>query len=427
MNEIQMPKKVEFILDQLNQNGYEAYIVGGCVRDRLLGRMPGDWDITTSAKPLQVKQIFRRTLDTGIAHGTVTVMLGKQGFEVTTYRIDGEYLDNRHPKSVEFTENLSQDLARRDFTINAMAYSPRTGVVDLYGGMEDLKKGIIRCVGKPQERFCEDALRILRAVRFAAQLNFEIDPATQEAIIQEVELLQKISAERIRVELVKLLTSPAPQKIHTASELGITRVVLPEYEEHKKDEPHLLRALLQVQADADLRLTILFHEYGVVQTKAVMRRLKFDNHSIDRVSRLVKWFDLEYETSPAGVRRALNCVGDDIFAELIQVQRAYLSTFDTELNEQNKQNEQNFKSSKQKVQELKDLDQKERIYQQVLEEGDCYCIKMLAIGGQDLMDIGIPKGKQIGEMLNQLTQMVIEDPKLNTREQLLEIARKQMR
>ena len=177
MQQIQIPEKVEYIIHCLEQHGFEAYAVGGCVRDSILGRVPGDWDITTSALPEQVKAVFKRTVDTGIEHGTVTVMLDKEGFEVTTYRIDGEYMDSRHPSAVEFTRNLLEDLARRDFTINAMAYNPARGIVDVFDGMGDLKRRCIRCVGDADARFNEDALRILRAVRFAAQLDFEIENA----------------------------------------------------------------------------------------------------------------------------------------------------------------------------------------------------------------------------------------------------------
>ena len=180
--EIKIPAPAEEILTKLNENGYEAYVVGGCVRDMILGREPGDWDITTSALPEQVKQVFRRTVDTGIQHGTVTVMMGDEGYEVTTYRIDGEYADGRHPDSVTFTPSLTEDLKRRDFTVNAMAYNGNTGLVDEFGGMEDLDRGIIRCVGEPMDRFSEDALRILRAIRFSAQLGFAIEGRTYEAI-----------------------------------------------------------------------------------------------------------------------------------------------------------------------------------------------------------------------------------------------------
>ena len=179
---INIPQKAEQILHILNEAGYEAYVVGGCVRDSILDRVPGDWDITTSALPEQVKELFHRTVDTGIQHGTVTVMMGKEGFEVTTYRVDGEYHDGRHPDAVTFTRSLEEDLKRRDFTINAMAYHPGHGLVDLFGGMEDINRKIIRCVGDPVERFTEDALRMLRAVRFSAQLGFTVEENTKAAL-----------------------------------------------------------------------------------------------------------------------------------------------------------------------------------------------------------------------------------------------------
>ena len=225
-----LPEKVKFIIDTITEAGYEAYAVGGCIRDSILGRVPDDWDITTSAKPQQVKELFRRTIDTGIEHGTVTVMLDKDGFEVTTYRIDGEYEDSRHPKEVIFTANLIEDLKRRDFTINAMAYNEQAGLVDVFGGTEDIERKMIRCVGNAEERFTEDALRMMRAIRFSAQLGYEIEEGTKEAIRKLAGNLRNISAERIQVELVKLLVSPHPDYLRTAYETGVTKVVLPEFD-----------------------------------------------------------------------------------------------------------------------------------------------------------------------------------------------------
>ena len=225
-----LPKNVSYIISKLEQAGYEAYAVGGCVRDTLLGRKPQDWDITTSAKPFQIKALFKKTIDTGIQHGTVTVMLDHIGYEVTTYRIDGEYEDNRHPKKVEFTDNLKLDLERRDFTINAMAYNDKRGLVDEFGGIKDLEDGIIRCVGNPGQRFDEDALRMLRAVRFAGQLGFEIEEKTRAAIMQRAKHLENISAERIRVELTKLIISKEAGRIREAYNTGMTRYFLPEFD-----------------------------------------------------------------------------------------------------------------------------------------------------------------------------------------------------
>lgn len=207
---IQLPEKVRIIINVLQKHGYEAYAVGGCVRDSILGRVPDDWDITTSATPLETKALFSRTFDTGIEHGTITVLLDKEAFEVTTYRVDGEYEDSRHPKEVTFTRSLKEDLLRRDFTINAMAYNDTEGLIDIFGGIEDLNNKTIRCVGNAEERFSEDALRILRAVRFAAQLGFEIEEETQEGIRKLAPTLANISAERIQVELIKMLISPNP-------------------------------------------------------------------------------------------------------------------------------------------------------------------------------------------------------------------------
>ena len=220
---IPLPAKVSIILENLILHGYEAYIVGGCVRDSLLGRTPDYWDITTQAAPEKVKELFARTVDTGLAHGTVTVLLSGEGFEVTTYRIDGEYEDGRHPKEVIFTASLKEDLKRRDFTINAMAYNPKTGIVDYFHGKEDLENKIIRCVGDPIERFTEDALRILRAVRFSAQLGFSIEEQTKKALRVIAPNLKLVSAERIQVELVKLLISPHPDFLRTAYQAGITK------------------------------------------------------------------------------------------------------------------------------------------------------------------------------------------------------------
>ncbi|MCD8119200.1 MAG: CCA tRNA nucleotidyltransferase [Lachnospiraceae bacterium] len=226
-----IPSGAKKVIETLEQAGFEAFLVGGCVRDMVLGRPPKDWDITTSAKPEEVKQLFRHTVDTGLKHGTVTVMIHREGFEVTTYRVDGEYGDGRHPDHVEFTSSLEEDLKRRDFTVNAMAYSPSVGIIDLFGGQDDLKKEVIRCVGEPRERFGEDALRILRALRFSAKLDFSIAPDTRLAIAELAGTLKKISRERIRTELDLLLTSDHPERLRDAWELGVTKEVLPEFDE----------------------------------------------------------------------------------------------------------------------------------------------------------------------------------------------------
>lgn len=265
---IEIPKHANYIIKTLQHHGYEAYIVGGCVRDAVLGRKPNDWDITTSAKPLQIKSIFNKTIDTGLKHGTVTVLMEKEPFEVTTYRIDGTYEDHRRPNDVTFTTNLREDLMRRDFTINSMAYNEKDGLVDLFGGLEDLQVGIVRCVGRADDRFDEDALRMLRAVRFAAQLGFTIDKEAQDAIKRQACFLKDISAERIQVELTKLITSDHPEMIRICYELGMTAIFLPEFDEmmatpqnnphHKYNVgDHTVEALKHIDGDKVKRLATL--------------------------------------------------------------------------------------------------------------------------------------------------------------------------
>ena len=290
---ISLPKDVEYIINTLQRAGYEAYAVGGCVRDTILNREPDDWDITTSAKPMEIKRLFPVTIDTGIQHGTVTVLKNHVGYEVTTYRIDGEYADNRHPKEVIFTANLKEDLLRRDFTINAMAYNHEEGIIDEYGGLDDIRDGIIRCVGNPYDRFSEDALRIMRAVRFSAQLGYRIEEETSKAIIKLSPNLASISAERINTELTKLLLSPNPDYLRDAYRLGITGVVLPELDRCMECEQvnphhcysvgeHTLHSLRFVPNDRVLRYTMLFHDFGKPDTRSVGEdgRMHFYGHPL---------------------------------------------------------------------------------------------------------------------------------------------------
>lgn len=433
-----IPSKAAEIIQELAAHGFEAYAVGGCVRDSILGRKPEDWDITTSARPEQVKAIFPRTVDTGIEHGTVTVLMDREHFEVTTYRVDGEYEDHRHPKEVTFTASLEEDLKRRDFTINAMAYNPETGLVDIFNGIEDLKNQVIRCVGDPGERFDEDALRILRAIRFSAQLGFQIDAATQRAMSERTKDLKEVSAERIRVELVKLLVSGHPEYIREACRLGITRVILPEYDRivgvdqhtpnHIYDvEEHTLLALKNIEADPVLRLTMLFHDLGkpiVKKTdgdrdifykhpevsaeicRKILKRLKFDNHTLEKVYRLVKWHGLKYLPNDISVRRALNRVGSDIFEDFIKVQRADISA----------------KNPAVVPKKMKQLAEKEDIYRNIIRRGDCFAVRMLAVNGRDLLGAGIPQGPMLGAVLERLVERVIDEPELNDRERLLALA-----
>ena len=432
---IQLPEKVKVIIQTLEAAGYEAYAVGGCVRDSVLGRIPADWDITTSALPEQVKELFHRTIDTGIEHGTVTVMMDKEGFEVTTYRIDGEYRDHRHPEQVNFTGELKEDLRRRDFTINAMAYNDRCGMVDAFGGIEDLKHGVIRCVGVAGERFEEDALRILRAVRFAAQLGFEIEKETADAARALAGNLKDISAERIQTELVKLLVSPHPEMLRTAYELGITRVVLPEFDvmmETPQHHPHhmysvgehTLKALEFTDPEKVLRLSVLFHDFGKPQTRTtedgvdhfhghahgsaqetvrIMRRLKFDNATMDQVKRIVLYHDARPQPDERQIRRLLHRAGEDIFPELFQVMGADILA----------------QSEYRKIEKLVNLERVHQVYDEILKRKDCISLKNLQVTGKDLIAAGMEPGKKIGEILNQMLEDVLETPEHNEREYLL--------
>ena len=433
---IQLPEKVNTIIQTLQEHGYEAYAVGGCVRDSLLGREPGDWDITTSASPDETKKLFARTVDTGIEHGTVTVLLGKEGFEVTTYRIDGKYEDSRHPTEVIFTRHLREDLLRRDFTINAMAYNDTEGIVDIFGGMDDLKRKIIRCVGNARERFGEDALRIMRGVRFAAQLGFSLEKETKEAMTELAPTLEKISAERIQTELVKLLVSDSPELIREAYHLGITAVILPEFDEmmrtgqetkyHRYDVgEHTVQAVCNVPPDKVLRLTMLLHDVakpemktvdadgtahfkghdirGEQKAKEILRRLKFDNDTIHKVTKLVRWHDYRMPAEKKNVRKAMSKISAELFPMYLLVKRADILAH----------------SMYRREEELENLSGLQKCYEEIVADHECVSLKQLAVTGTDLIGIGMKPGKQIGEVLNELLRIVLEYPEFNNKEHLL--------
>lgn len=435
---IQLPEDVKKIIEIIEKAGYEAYAVGGCVRDSLLLRNPNDWDITTSAKPEKVKELFKKTIDTGIEHGTVTVMMHHVGYEVTTYRIDGEYEDARHPKNVTFTSNLIEDLKRRDFTINAMAYNDRSGIVDAFDGISDLEKGIIRAVGNPRERFDEDALRMMRAVRFSAQLGYSIEEDTKKAI-QELSInLQKISAERIQVELVKLVSSDHPEKMRDLYETGITAVILPEFDKAMvtaQNNPHhcytvgehIIQSMAASDADKNIRLAMLYHDigkpaclttdekgidhfYGHPEVsgqicKASLRKLKFDNDTIHTVVQLVTHHDYQILPEKKYVRRAMNRIGKDIFPLLLKVKQADLHA----------------QSTYQREEKQEKLDEICALYKEIVQENECVDLKGLAVTGSDLIAWGMKPGRELGEMLSQLLAIVIDDPRKNQKEALKEI------
>lgn len=456
MSSISLPEKVQYIIQTLSQQGYEAFAVGGCVRDSLMDRLPEDWDITTSAKPEQVKELFSHTIDTGIEHGTVTVMLEKEGFEVTTYRIDGEYEDYRHPKQVEFTSNLTEDLRRRDFTINALAYNDTSGIIDAFHGIEDMQQRIIRCVGDAGERFDEDALRIMRAVRFSAQLDFSIEPATLSAIQSHAPELSRISAERIRTELTKLLLSAHPGRLMTAYETGLTAVILPEFDRMcatSQENPHhiydvgthCLQTLLFVAQESMpggrleqldkksqlwLRYAALLHDVGKPETKTIdtdgtahfyghaeagsirakeiLRRLKFDNDTVHAVSHLIAFHDYRYSDGQSPVtgktmRRALNRIGIELLPLHFLLQEADLRAQNPALL----------------ADKLSQLRQAHTLADQILANRECVTLKMLAVNGNDLIQNGIRPGRQVGELLSALLALVLEQPELNTKETLL--------
>jgi len=477
-NRFNIPEAARHIIDVLYDNGYEAFVVGGCVRDSLLGKEPKDWDITTSAAPQEVKSLFKKTIDTGIEHGTVTVMIDRVGYEVTTYRIDGEYKDSRRPESVEFTSNLEEDLLRRDFTINAMAYNDKVGVVDKFNGIEDLNNKIIRCVGNPVERFTEYALRILRAVRFSAQLDFSIGEETRQAIVKLAPTLSNISAERIKTELDKTFMSNHPEKITDAYNMGITKVILPEYDElvgvkqetnhhmYDVDEhtvfalkamSYMLRGELkefllenydenlvhniynEIQPMVDVELsdkdklmlmwTILLHDIakpackyyteqngqkvahfkmhdiqGVDMARKVFNRLKFDNYTSGLALKLIKWHDYRFTNKERNMRRAMNKIGTDLYKYLFLVKVAdtlaqHVDTIGVK---------------------LADLARTYRMYTDILSKNQCVCLKDMVLTGRDLIDLGVKPGRQIGEYLDTLLNMVIEDPELNNRDKLIE-------
>lgn len=445
MIKISIPQAAREILSTLHRAGYEAYIVGGCVRDALLLREPDDWDITTNASPIEIKQLFSHTVDTGLQHGTVTVLKDKAGYEVTTYRVDGEYKDHRRPDKVTFTSELREDMQRRDFTINAMAYNEEEGLIDHFHGQDDLKLGIIRCVGEAGKRFDEDALRVLRALRFAAQLDFQIEEMTLAAMKDKAVFLKDISAERIRVELTKLLCSNHPECLLTLGyPTGITSLLMPWFDDmlHTTQENphhcydvgrHTMQAVCQVDNSVVLRYAALLHDVGKPSCKTVddegvahfyehgsvgakmaqqiMRGLKFDNETIKKVRELVYWHDYRWgdKLSKRTVRRATARIGMEYMHDLFSLQRADVLA----------------QSQFLQIEKLQLLDAIKVCYSEIEKEQQCVTIKQLALGGQDLIAAGMKPGREIGDMLQYLLEQVIEQPEWNTRDKLMELVQAQ--
>lgn len=438
---IVLPREVKSIIASLEGAGFSAYAVGGCVRDALLGREPKDWDITTSAMPEEIKAVFPVTIDTGIEHGTVTVRLHGESYEVTTFRTDGEYLDGRHPSEVTFVRDLKEDLRRRDFTVNAMAYNEKTGLVDEFGGCDDLREGIICCVEDPVKRFSEDALRMMRAVRFVSQLGFTLEEKTAKAIKELAPTLQKISVERICDELIKLITSDRPETMKLMYELGLSRVVLPEWDRMMETEQntkhhlgtvgyHTMLVLKEVPPTKALRLSALLHDVakpvskrtdangrdhfvghpqvGAEISREIMHRLKLDNDTIERVSKLVRYHDDRPASTMRNVRRMINRVGDRYMEDLILLKYADV------------RGQSDYKKEE-KYNQVREL---EKTYRKIKERGDCTDVSSLCISGKDIIELGFEPGPQIGEILKALLMKVILEPELNEKSILSDLVKK---
>lgn len=436
-----MPKNADIAINLLQSAGFEAYAVGGCVRDSLLGKTPNDWDITTSAKPEDMKSVFAdfHCIDTGIKHGTVTVVIDGEPLEITTFRLDGEYEDNRHPKSVTFTSNLGADLGRRDFTVNAMAYSKKTGTVDLFGGQNDLKNKIIRCVGDPDRRFNEDALRILRALRFASALDFEIEEKTAQSLLKNRALLGNISEERIAKELLKLVCGKGAKRILTDF-APVLFEILPELQpmyKNSHDNPHhcydiyehTLIAVESIDPEPTLRFAMLLHDCGKPAVKKfdengvahfyghqrisaeisaqILARLKVSNKFRDEILFLVSNHDRwELYENTEKMSRYLSKFGLDGVLNLLKVMRADVLAQSPEYRYR-----------------LDQIADAEETAKNLAAQKPCLSLSELQINGRTLMDIGIPQGRKLGAVLAQLLDEVIDGVTKNTQEALTTRAR----
>jgi len=383
-----LPKDVQFILESLSNAGHLAYIVGGCVRDSIMGITPKDWDIASSAQPHETKQVFSHTVDTGIKHGTVTAVLRGYNYEITTFRVDGNYIDGRHPDDVTFTTDIEEDLSRRDFTMNAIAYSPAEGLVDPFGGLEDIRRESIRCVGHAPSRFSEDALRMLRAIRFSAQMSFSIEPNTYRAIAPLAERLGLISIERVREELTKILSSPNPGALKMLKETGLL--------------PQMLNHIDIKQASVWLNKCPSPKEpamlYALLNTKNITRRLKFDNRTIKECELYIHWLRKDIADDRYSIKTVLNIMGPDLLGNLLTLKGIYQP------------------EAKAHWEDVR------AICKDILKSGECFCLKDLDIDGQTLINAGIPPGKEMGRIISELLNMVMIDPYLNKKETLIEIA-----
>ena len=456
MNKIKIPDELKKMNEIFSQNGFEAYLVGGAVRDMLLGKKADDWDVTTNAKPEEVMKIFRRVIPTGIDHGTVTVHFLGQEIEVTTFRTESDYSDGRHPDKVEYAGHIEEDLSRRDFTMNAIAASLEDGhIVDPYGGVEDLKKGIIRTVGIPHERFMEDGLRPVRALRFASKLQFSIEKDTYSEIFEEnvQKKIASISVERFRDELMKMMASPKPSVgLKMMEETGVLKIFMDELSVCRgciqKDDRgyHIFDVMDHNIYACDgapkekplLRLAAFLHDcgkpaskvertveghkinnfynhekYSVEIARSLMTKLKFSNAEIDYVCHLIENHMFHYESSwsDAAVRRFIVRVGLDSFDDLIDLRIADMyGKYNADVRLHNSAGCANLVELTDRVKAL-------------AAQSCALSLKDLKVNGKDLIAEGIPAGKKLGKILNELFQTVLDDPEMNDREKLLKLAK----
>ncbi len=463
MFKIDLPEEVEYVIDEIISAGYEAYLVGGCVRDFIMGVIPKDYDVTTDATPDEVHRVFDNMdvhiIDTGIKQGTVTVIRNHVPVEVTTYRTESTYSDNRHPDDVRFSKSLTDDLSRRDFTMNAIAWNSLRGknaevvqmtevdrtvtddgsFVDVFNGIDDIKNKVIRCVGNPRDRFSEDALRIMRALRFASTLDFEIEGETAKAIFDLKDNLNNISRERIQKELEGLICGSAAARI-LREYANVIAVIIPEivpmigldqctpYHIYDVWE-HSIRVVSGVPGEPVLRLAALFHDIGkppcffkdedgvghfyghpevsAEMTGSIMRRLRFDNETRNKVLTLVRWHDLRPEATEKSVRKALVKVGAELFDEWIAIKRA-----------------DNLAQAPEITERQEYISEIEEIGHRLIEEEGTMSLKTLNISGKDLMELGVREGPEIGRILNELLADVLEERLTNEKTILIEAAKK---
>lgn len=401
---MKIPKNASLIIDQLEQNGYMAYVVGGSVRDSIMGKIPCDWDITTNALPNEILTVFKnlKTIETGIKHGTVTVIVDHVPYEITTFRVDGEYQDLRHPQSVSFVSDLYDDLKRRDFTINAIAYNEKSGFIDYFGGIDDIKNNVIKCVGEPEKRFSEDALRIMRAIRFSSQLNFSIDLKTHDAILNLSHLLKNISKERIRVEFSKMLLSDNPKTIYDYWD------ILKQFFNNSDCDENIISLIKNLPKTMYLRLSALIYSLKFLKQEnrtEILKSLRFDNSTIKKTNNLLLNLDINLIPKISNLRHLIKNLGYDMVYDLIIFKKAI------------------FYNNPEK---LEILDKISSLFDEIKSKKLCSTLQELAIDGNDLISLGFKKGKNIGQILNYLLTLVIDKKLENNKDILLKEAKKLM-